>query len=293
MFSKMMLPALCAFLLLSACRPKPINIDIPQKGGAITISSACIDAHTVYVSASYSVSSLVKVLDTTTLKDVSGIPKELLIDSAIITLRAAGGNADTLRKISPGLYGRKDLQLQPGVQYTLTVVDYTKGTTAFATTTYEPRPIIDSLLPIRVITKTDTTAKLRMMLSNVAPGSYYFVSYNTMRNAREHAVPLPMNAHALNFFTPKQIALFASGEAVDGKLDKAITMQVAPTDTVFVQVAKVDKAYYDYLAAYKRTGALINQLTGEPINLPSNSSAGLGFFSLYQPLRAMYNLNRY
>jgi hypothetical protein len=286
-------PIALAILALASCRPKPIDIEVPQKGGQLSISSTCVDAHTVYVSASYSVSSMMRVVDTSTLGDAPGIPRELLIDSAIVTLQAAGRPADTLRKLSPGIYGRRDLELQPGLAYTLTVRDFDKGHIATGTTTYLPAPSIDSMAPSRTPGATDTLSKLHLKLSNVSAGSYYFVSYNTVRNAREHAIPLPMNGEALNLFAPKQLALFTGEEAVAGQLRQAITLQVAPTDTVYVQVGEIDRAYYNYLAAYKRSGALINQLTGEPINLPTNIYTGFGYFSLYQPLRAVFDLNRF
>lgn len=291
MSPKAILLTSAAFFFLASCRPKPIDIDVPQKAGTISISSACPDAHTVYVSASYSVNSLMAILDTSHAQSNPVIPKELLIDSAIVTLRIAGSAPDTLRKTADGLYSRSNLQLQPGVQYTLAVLDCKKGVTAFANTTYQPEPAVDSMYPEQVNTGAEVVTKLHLRLQKVTSGSYYFVSYNTMRHARENAIPLPKNKYALNLFVPKQIELFTADVVNNGKLEKAITLQVKPTDTLMVQVGQVDKAYYDYLSAYKRTGALINQLTGEPINLPTNISSGLGFFSLYQPVLRIYNLN--
>ena len=282
-----------AMLTLASCRPKPIDIEIPQKPGSLAISSVCYDGHTVYVSAGYSINSLKKLLDTTLAKELPGIPADMLLDSGLVTIRVAGQAPDTLRKISSGLYGRRDLHLIPNTEYTLLVVDYKKNTKATAVTTFLTQPAIDTLYPERVKGSRDTVVKLRMRLNNTSTGNYYFVSYNTPQHMRETAIPLPYNAGALYTFMPKQLELFRSDDAANGVMDKSITLQVAPRDTVLVQIGQIDKAYYDYLAAYKRTGALINQLTGEPINLPTNIVTGLGFFSLYQPVRMVYDLNRY
>jgi hypothetical protein len=284
---------LASLALLASCRPKPIDIEIPQKPGSLAISSACYDASSVYVSAGYSINSLKKLLDTSTAKELAGLPADMLVDSGLVTIRTAGHAPDTLQKISSGLYGRRDLRLIPGMEYTLLVVDYRKNTTATAVTTFLTQPALDTLYPKRVIRSGDTTVALHLRLNNAAAGQYYFVSYNTPQHMRETAIPLPYNAGSLYTFVPKQLELFRTDDAVNGALNRTITLQVAPTDTILIQFAHIDKAYYDYLAAYKRTGALINQLTGEPINLPTNIVTGLGFFSLYQPVRKMYDLNRH
>ena len=284
---------LASLAFLASCRPKPIDIEIPQKPGSLAISSACYGTHTVYVSAGYSINSLKRLLDTSTAKELAGIPSDMLLDSGLVTIRTAGQAPDTLEKISAGLYGRKDLQLLPGKEYTMLVVDYRKNTTATAITTFLAQPALDTLYPQRIIRNRDTTVALHLRLNNAAGNDYYFVSYNTPQHMRETAIPLPYSAGSLYTFVPKQLELFKSGDAATGVLNKTITLQVAPTDTVLIQFGHIDKAYYDYLAAYKRTGSFINQLTGEPINLPTNIVTGLGFFSLYQPVRRVFDLKRY
>jgi hypothetical protein len=289
---KMLLPLSAALLLIASCRPKPLDIDIPQSSGSFSIASYCPDNHTVYVSASYSVSAMLKVLDTATLRELPDATGSLLLKDAVVTLRNPDNKIDTLRKLSPGIYSRTDLELLPGQPYTLTVLDTKKGTLATATTSYQPTPVLDTLYPAIIKRTSDTSCKLHLQLKASAL-SYFFVSYNTVRQARENTSPLPKNVRALSLFIAKQIALFSAADASAGKIEKEITLQVNPTDTVVIQVAQIDKAYYDYLIAYKRTGSLINQLTGEPIHLPTNISSGYGYFSLFNPVKKLYDLNRY
>jgi hypothetical protein len=279
-------------LLLFSCKPKPIEINVPQRAASITVSSACLDAHTVAVLATYSSTSLHQLLDTNKENGKLVIPKSLLVDSALVTIHTAGGSTDTLSINSDGLYVKNGLSLQADKQYILTVIDHRKGMTAFATTTFQPAPVVSYLLPEKVNTGKEVITRLKLGLTNVTANSHYFLSYNTMRNARENSILLPMNQRAINLFVPKQIELFTGEGAIDGLLEKSVTLQVKSDDTLVMQIAQVDNAYYEYLKAYKRTGALINQLTGEPINLPSNVSGGLGYFSLYQPVRRLYNLNQ-
>src|SRR5690349_2385832 len=137
---KILLPIAVVASLLVSCKPKPIEIEVPQITGAFSISSYCPDEHTVYVSASYSVSSLMQAIDTTTIGELASASKDLILDSAVVMLRSAGREPDTLRKVSAGIYSRKDLHLIPNETYTLTVYDCRKGAMATATTTYLPSP---------------------------------------------------------------------------------------------------------------------------------------------------------
>lgn len=293
MLSKTILPFSAALLLIASCRPKPLDLDIPQSPGAFSIASYCPDSRSVFVSATYSVSTLLNISDTATIKALPGTTSDLLLEDAVVTLRNPDNTVDTLRELSSGFFGRNDLQLVPGQSYTLTVCDSKKARMSIATTSYQPAPAVDTIYPMLIRRNSETNCKLRVKLKNVSLSSYFFISYNTTRQAREHTAPLPKNMHALNLFLPKQIALLSAADASGGQLERDITMQVNPTDTVLIQVAQVDKDYFNYLAAYKRTGSLINQLTGEPIHLPSNITQGFGYFSLFNPRRALFDLNRF
>lgn len=283
---------LTGLLLLAACRPKPIDIEVPQSTGAFSIASYCPNSHSIYVSATYSVSSMMRVLDTATLRELPQASKDVLMDSAIVSLQSPDGRLDTLRKLSPGIFSHNALHLLPGLQYTLRVIDRRTGKSATAATAYQPRPEVDTMYLYTQSQDADTSIRLHIRLKEVSRQAYYFVSYNSTRQARERTQPLPQSAQALRLFVPKQIALFTGSEVSGGSLEKDIALHVNARDTVIVQIGRADKAYYDYLAAYKRTGALINQLTGEPINLPTNIAGGYGYFALYHPVVALYNLNR-
>jgi hypothetical protein len=61
---------------------------------------------------------------------------------------------------------------------------------------------------------------------------------------------------------------------------------------VLVHLAKIDKGYFDYLSAYEKSGNILSQLTSEPISLPTNIVNGYGYFTLYQPYRALIDLKK-
>ena len=80
---------------------------------------------------------------------------------------------------------------------------------------------------------------------------------------------------------------------VTGELTQQYTLKLSPRDTLIVQVARIDEGYFKYLQTYKRTGYLINQLTGEPINLPTNIQTGYGYFAIYKPHRYVFALQKH
>ena len=85
--------------------------------------------------------------------------------------------------------------------------------------------------------------------------------------------------------------LYSSKDAVNNKLMKTITLSAAGSDTIDVEIAKIDGGYYKYLDAYIKTGYLVNQLTGEPVNLPSNMSNGYGYFTMHSSKRVRVDMN--
>jgi hypothetical protein len=276
---------------LYSCRPKPLDIEIEQTPPMLTLSSATPDNHSVLVSAGYSINSLINLNDT-----VNGsvkIPKEMLLREAVLTITEAGGQPDSLFAISDGLYGNRNLQLEHGATYTIDVYEKNKGHIAMATTTYQALPEVTYRDPRLKKIKGDTTVSIDVDIKNAREGEYYFISYNTAALARKQLAQTTMDVSTLASFTPKQLTLINGATHQNGNLEKKITMQVNSNDTLLIQTGRIDKAYFDYLTVYKKSGSLINQLTGEPINMPSNIIKGFGFFSLYAPARKIFYLANY
>jgi len=293
MTTRFVMLAVTSALLLASCRPRPLDISVPQQERALVISSTCADGKRVFVGATWSLSALQQLMDTTALNVQPEIPKELLVDSALVTITSEAGVKDTLSLARPGLFVTNRLSLNAGASYRLEVHDYRSSSKAIATTVFLPAPLLSDMQPRHEINDGDTQTVLSLALDEVQPGTYFAVSYATPESIRKRQRPLPRKLEALHLFQPKQLALFRADISTKGRMTKDITLQVKATDTVMVQVVQVSAEYFQYLSTYKRAGSLINQLTGEPINLPSNSSSGLGFFTLYQPLVAVYDLKTY
>ncbi|RYD56212.1 MAG: DUF4249 family protein [Sphingobacteriales bacterium] len=277
--------------LFFSCRPKPLDIEVAQKPGKLTISSVAFSEKSVFIAAGYSVESGFNLADTTE-KNRQTLPGRV-VDSGLVTITKLGCLPDTLKMYNPGIYGNNNLQLTPYAQYILTVMDYKKGTAVSATTTYLPAPSIQALKPEVIKTGSQPVVKLHIKLGDIKPGEHFFIGYSTKTNVISAITPLVAGLGAMQSFEARQLEMVDGSKAKDGMLEHSFTLDVKPTDTLTVQVAKIDDKYYKYLDAYKRTGYLLNQISGEPINLPTNVSAGLGYFALYAPQRTRFYLNEF
>lgn len=272
-------------LLMAGCKPKPIDIDIPQQQSKITVFTSCLNDSTIVVSAGYSITSLQVAEDNT---DNWQRMKDLLVDDAIVTMTGTGQVPDTLEKVVSGIFRLRNKYLNAGGQYQLMVADKKKNIIATAATTYMPKPDIESIAPEIIRNTSDTIIKLRLRVKNVGGGSWILISYNSGMQAKEQA---KVKLNSFLSFSPKRIEFIEGNN--EGIAEGVFTLPVSAKDTLAVHIGRIDDAYYRYLSAYKRTGYLINQMTGEPINLPTNIRDGLGYFALYTPEKHVFDLNKY
>lgn len=276
----------------SSCRPAPIDIAVPQTANEMTISSFTPDDHSVFVSVGYAVSSMRRLIDTSAKADYEALPEEMLVDSALVLLRADGGSTDTLTDLGSGLYGRRDLALQPNAGYTLLVEDRGNGRRASARTAFVPRPEADTMYVCRRISKGDTLHRLRLCLPAAKPGERILICYNTAAAMRLQQRAVNRDLSALYDFQPRRLEILRVPDTARNGFSTELTLQVSSRDTVLVQVSGADAAFCEYLNAYKRAGGLFSQLSGEPVNLQGNIQKGFGYFSMYLSNSGTFDLNK-
>lgn len=289
---KAILSATLAIMALACCRkPQPLDIAIPHGTDKMVISSNVVNEHLIIVTAGYSIRPTANL----TMWANDSLPAEIFIDSAIITINAPDEAPVSLHKISPGIYSTSDITLKPDKEYKLTVADCKKGLVATATTSYITNSKHISVSTNNAGRENDSLLNVDLSIDETAAGDCFFVSYSTVSQLRKTVNKLTSSApvtglSSLVSFEPKQIQLFDGGMAKQNKIQGSFMAKAGMGDTLVVQVARIDKAYYKYLTAYKRTGYFINQLTGEPINLPSNIKIGYGYFALYQPQALIFDV---
>jgi hypothetical protein len=277
---------LCTSII--ACRkPAPLDIAVPQTGKTIVVSSVSPNSRTLVIAAGYTFHSMLNADSITDNNDA--LIREYMIDSGSATLSYDENAELPLHHVTRGVFARNDLQLQPGKSYTLTVVDNKNNIITSGSAIYMSPPVLNYVIPVKAVNGNDTMIQLRFELDNVQPGEHYYISYRKS-SAMAKAAGSSKKEMILNF-EPKKVLLYTGKDAVNNKLSKTITLSVKATDTVDVEIAKIDDGYYKYLDAYIKTGYLVNQLTGEPVNLPSNMSNGYGYFTMHSSKQIKLDMN--
>lgn len=286
---------LVAFVVINnGCTPEPISISIKELAPQLSISSISPNAHTLIASVSYSTNSLSNINGSDSGQSTPTLPPGLLVDNAQVTV-SDGNNNYVLDQQLPGIYSNTSMNLRNGVSYTLRVKDPANNNTIVATTTYRTAIPPINIMPVVTRNPNDTTIQLKMSITNDTPGTdYYLMAYDHINPSSVPSSPNSAKFPVIGINAVKKIEVFSGADAVNNIITKSFIISgIRPTDTLFVHYAKIDKGYYDYLAAYKRTGSLISQITSEPITLPTNIMIGLGYFSVYDAQRTFYKLVDY
>ena len=280
-------------LLLTACIPEPLDIAPQPTTREVALASTVVDSSSLLLTATYSLNSLLNLDEEGPGQDPIGLVQSLVVDTATVLLSSAAGT-DTLRQIFPGIYGSYSLNLQPYQQYHLQVRDATHGTTVTSSCLYLPQAEVKELTPTVTRTAPDTTVHLRLSVQDDPPRADYFLLSYTRTNPA--TVPSSLGGakfSVLGADMEKKLELFTDAEVRDGQISRNFLLDAGSRDTLYVHVGRIEKGYYEFLTAYKRTGSILNQLTSEPITLPTNVQPGLGYFSLYDPTRAVFLLEKY
>lgn len=276
---------LCISLLLiqSACvlNPKPLDIEIPEPPQRLVISSFAIPPQEMAVTLTRTFSALLGE-DSVNLDDPN-VANLLFVDSALVTITYAG-RTDTLYKLAPSVYGSLTVEQRYREPYLLRAKDYTTGQEVAAETTILPPVSLDTVFPVLTILKgfNDTLHTFQYQFRD-EPGqeNYYLATYTNINTLADQFGNL---GSSLFNFNAQQFHVFADktsgdGQAISFKPDFAGERG----DTLAVALSNIPKGYYEFLAAYKRSGNLFSQLIGEPINLPSNVVGGYGYFAMIRP----------
>ena len=274
--------ALLAGLLLG-CQPPALPIDVTQEAPKIALASTVLDANTVFVAATSSTNSL---------NIVTG--NQLSISNALVVLSSATGR-DTLRQLYPGLYGSTSLDLQPNAVYSLTVSDNVTGSNVTGSCSYVPLGTVNAVKPSVSRTTSETTVSLHVdVQDDPARTDYYVMSYGKQNPAVIPTAIGVSNFQAFGVSSNKKLELFSDADATQGRIVRDFTLDIEPTDTLYTSVSRIEKGFYDYLTAYKRSdGSAFIDLGSEPVTLPTNVIPGLGYFFLNETKRSSFILTSY
>lgn len=285
--------ALLALFTLSACRPEPLAIDVPEQPPQLVVFAQIVPDRIMTVLLSETLGALdFDEAQGDTLTDAR--VNELFVGGATVTVSYAG-RTDTLFETAdvPGLYASLNTPQTAGVAYTL-VAAVPDGRTLTATTTMQPPVRFAEVLPVVTRGLTDTTVRLDYAIEDEPGEQFYLVNvYAGMQGLRP-------TVDVTDFLgtgggSPERASVLLSdaafaGEVFRGKLELP---NVAPTDTIAVAVSRIEEGYYDFLGAQRAGDNPLAILLREPITPPTNVEGGLGYFSAAFPTVRVFDLNEY
>ncbi|CAN5890521.1 hypothetical protein BH11BAC7_BH11BAC7_25270 [soil metagenome] len=282
---------LATLIFLISCQPKPIDIDVPPAEERLVIASQVLPNSIMVVGLTRSFSPLDPAGHDDTLQN--DFLDRILVADAIVTVTHPSGT-DTLYMITPGIYASINVLLVDYGIYTVHAKDPATGLEVTASTELLPRVFFDSIQPYKQVVLGDTVPFVHYELSDYGAASDYYVVCYYRKSQDTSAFDLnsyfSQGTNQLNAFD----LITDQDFDVHGKLTRNNQLNdVSNTDTIAVTVSHITKGYYEFLSAYKRSSSLFNQLSGEPINYPTNVEGGYGYFNTHFPEVRIFALINY
>jgi Domain of unknown function (DUF4249) len=263
-------------IFISACT-KPLPIEVPQLEPKLVVNCQIIPDQIIVVSLTKSFTGLYDANKDTTSKF------DILVPNGFVTI-SYDNKVDTLNQLSDGFYVSLNTDLKPNTTYKLFAYDSLTKQTVTAETRMMPRAELKDLKFNRLINGTDTSYEVEYSLTDASTqNDYYYVTISKLnKSLNTPAIP---PAISKLFFKTTKLFLHPDAQAQNGIIkgrDLLIgPLGFKPGDTVSVLVAQIDEGYFKYLNAFQRSGSVLNQLTGEPINFPTNIKNGYGYFAAH------------
>jgi hypothetical protein len=277
---------------LYSCEPKPIDIDVKPAEARLVVSSQIVPQKNMIIALTKSFSPLDPISNTEALTQNQF--NRFLVYNAFVTISYAN-IIDTLRMLTPGIYESSNVLLMNNGTYTLYARDPASGQKIMAVANLLPKVKFDTVYPIVSKLPTDSSVSVQYKLSdNMNEENYYVVNYILKQASTGANLDISSYFNSGSNKILSEFDLLSDVSFTNGSFSKETKLKkVKTTDTIAVEVANISKGYYEFLTAYKRSGDLINQLSGEPINYPSNVINGYGFFNAHYPDSRIFFLKEY
>lgn len=286
--------------LLGACKPDPLEIDLPRQPSKLVVASGLGTFRDPLLGVE---DSALAVVVSRSLNALSGASEgvqdsALLFQNLVLHARVVlrgRDRTDTLYQTGDGVYTLFEPQLQVNTPYTLEVFDSTTQQTTSASAFYLPQMRFDYVNPVVTRTPADTTVTLEYQLTDKPGPSFYMVQYVSLSAAARAATPSVENANSIldGLQNQQTLRLLTDNDFLNGRYQTRDRLAVHGTDTLMLSVAQISEDYFRFLEAYRKSGKVFNQLTGEPINYPTNVRDGYGFFNLHSIGARLIDLNLY
>ena len=277
-------------VLFSACRPEPLEIDIPRLDPQVVVFSQVIPSALMTV-------ALTQTIDALDFNEEEGdslsqgILDALLVSNATVTI-GYRDQVDTLFPVTNGLYASVGTPSFLNETYTLNILTE-DGRALSAENTMLPIVAFNEATPVIERSSEDTLVKFDFRIVDAPGDNWYMINFYS--NGEEEEEGIDLNS----FFQSgsnvlKKTELLSDiafeGNVFEGTIDLP---NVSPMDSIVVTLSNINEDYYNYLEIRQSSTNLFTEITKEPVSLPTNIEGGLGFFNTHFPDAVYFDLNEF
>lgn len=270
-----------ACLLVSACLPEDLLIEVAPAEPQIVIASQTLPGDILIVFVSRSFSALEGNEDSLS----TDFAEQILVDSASVRI-TINGQIDTLNALEdvPGIYiSRFNLPIDEG-EIRLDVFDSLTGQEVYAVTAALPQVAPDTVSFLEEIIQGDTVHRIHYAFTDSAETDNWYVINvfdPVVYAASFEENPLGLIGGDEWVFYEE---LISDQVLTENKVERTVQVENRViSDTVAFFMANISEGYFRFLDARQRSNGIIASATSEPINFPSNVEGGLGYFAVQRP----------
>lgn len=275
-------------LLFLNCRPKSIDIDLPQAEKKLVISSQVIPGSIMVVTVSRSLDTRGFNIDEDSLSQ--NVLNQLLVDSGTVTI-SYNGISDTLFS-APGVPGVFLSVTTPQIlntTYNLYAKDYNTGMEVTASAFMLPQVVLNNASAIKDTSgEFDVTTVSYDFTDPQGEDNWYMVNFYAQKDSSSVGGGFNLNE---NDNVLKETIILTDKDFSTANYSDTYLLRDWNQDTIAVSISNISKGYYDYLSARLRSGGLFTSITREPVNHPTNIIGGYGFFTTHKPSIKIVRVN--
>lgn len=277
-------------LLLNACQPDPLAIDLPEAPAQVVVFSQIIPSETMTV-------SLTRTLGALQFSESEGdslsqnLLNNLLVTDALVTV-SYKEVTDTLFEVGAGLYTSLSTAQFVNETYTLKVVT-AEGESLRATNKLLPVVFFKSIQPEIERDSTGGQVKIAFEIADIPEKNWYMINFYKIKEKDLFEIDansfLSTGSNVL-----VKTELLDDAAITDGLFKGTIELpSVSPSDTLVMSLSNISESYYQFLQVRENSENFLTQITKEPLSLPTNVEGGLGFFNTHFPDLQFFDLNEY
>ena len=277
-------------VLLNACRPDSLEIDLPEAPAQIVVFSQVIPDELMTV-------SLMRTLDALQFSESEGdslsqdIFNNLHVTDATVTV-SCRAVTDTLFEVGAGFYASVSTPQFTNEAYTLRIIT-PEGESLTATNQMLPIVSFKSIQPEVIRDSIGGQVKIAFEIADTPEKNWYMLNFYKPQEADLSGIDLN-SFFGANSNVLVRTELLNDATITDGTFTGIIDLpELSPSDSLLVSLSNISESYYQFLEVRENADNFLTEITKEPLSLPTNVEGGLGFFNTHFPDLHLFDLNEF